>query len=160
MISPIHHAKPRLGAQKPNRASAVSNSELAEARSFATPIRTVVLEESPTMLKTLSSILQERDDIQLIGAATCGLHALRRVAELAPDLVLVGSRLPGMNGFDAARQIKAGAKPPAVIVVTPDDSPEYRTAACTCGSDGAVAKHSIFSQLHAAIRRLFPSSAS
>ncbi len=127
-----------------------------EAGSDARPIRAVVLEESPMMLKTLSSILQERDDVQLIGTATDGYHAVRRVVELAPDLVLMELHLPGMNGLEATRQIKARPHAPAVIVVTADDTPERRAAARAAGTDGFVGLRHLFTQLRTAIRRLFP----
>lgn len=127
-----------------------------QAGSGARPIRAVVLEESPMMLKTLSSILQERDDVQLIGTATDGYHALRRVVELAPDLVLLDSRLPGISGLEAARQIKARSGPPAVIMLAADDSPECRAAARAAGTDGFVGKRHILTKLRGAIRKLFP----
>lgn len=129
---------------------------LLGARRDGEPIRAVVLEDSPEMLKRLNSILEEREDLQLIGSATDGHRALRRVVELAPDLVLVGMRLPGINGLEAARQIKAGPHPPAVIVVTDDDTPECRAAARAAGTDDVVSKRRLFTQLRAAIRRLFP----
>ena len=110
MNFPGHDRKARhmnLPGQTAHSVPAESDDGPEEAESDARPIRAVVLEESPMMLKTLSSILQERDDVQLIGTATDGHHALRRVVELAPDLVLVDLNLPGMNGLEATRQIKA-----------------------------------------------------
>lgn len=76
------------------------------------------------MLKTLSLLLELQDGLQLVGTATDGRHALRRVMELQPDLVLMDLRLPGMNGFDATRRIKARSPARAVIIVTGDDTPE------------------------------------
>ena len=122
----------------------------------ARPIRAVVAEESPMVLKTLSSILEERDDVELIGTATDGYQAVRRVTELAPDLVLMDMRLPRINGLEVARQIKARSQPPAVIVVTADDTAGCRAAARAAGTDGIVSQRHLFTQLRAAIRKLFP----
>ncbi len=108
------------------------------------------------MLKTLSAILEKRNGIQLIGSATDGRHAMRQVAELSPDLVLMDLRLPGINSLDAARQIKARSQPPAVIVVTGEDTPERRAAARAAGTDGFVGLRHLFTQLPAVVRRLFP----
>ncbi len=119
-------------------------------------IRAVVADDSPTELKALTSILEERDDVQLIGSATDGYHALRRVTELEPDLVLMDSHLPGISGLEAARQIKARSQPPAVIVLTTDDTPESRAAARAAGTDAVVAKGHLLTQLRAAIHKLFP----
>lgn len=120
------------------------------------PIRAVVADDSPTDLKRVSSILEVREKVQLIGSATDGYHALCRVAELEPDLVLVDSRLTGINGLEAARQIKGRSQPPVVIMLTPDDTPGSHAAARAAGTDAVVAKRRLLTQLRAAIRRLFP----
>jgi DNA-binding NarL/FixJ family response regulator len=159
MNSPDHDRKAShkdLTGQKAHPVRAESDDGPEEAAIDARPIRAVVLEESPMILKTLSSILQERDDVQLVGTATDGYHAVRRVVELAPDLVLMDLHLPGMNGLEATRQIKARSPAPAVIVVTADDTPECRAAARAAGTDGFVGLRHLFIQLRAAIRKLFP----
>jgi DNA-binding NarL/FixJ family response regulator len=127
-----------------------------EAAVDSYPVRTVVVDDSPMMLKTLSLFLERQGGIELIGTATDGRHAVRRVIELEPDLVLMDLRLPGMNGFDATRRIKARSPAPAVIMVTADDTPECRAAASAAGTDGFVGKQQMFTQLPAAIRKLFP----
>jgi CheY-like chemotaxis protein len=65
-------------------------------------------------------------------------------------------QLPGMNGLEVTRQIKTRAQAPAVIMITADDTPECRAAASAAGTDGFVEKQNLFSQLRAAIRKLFP----
>ena len=120
------------------------------------PIRTVVVDDSPFVLKTLSSFLGLRHDFQLVGTATDGRHAVRRVAEMQPDLVLMDLQLPGINGLEATRQIKARSRAPAVIMFTADDTPECRAAASAAGTDGFVGKQHLFRQLRAALRKVFP----
>jgi DNA-binding NarL/FixJ family response regulator len=71
-------------------------------------------------------------------------------------LVLMDLNLPGMNGLEATRQIKARSPAPTVIVVTADDTLECRAAARAAGTDGFVGLRHLFTQLRAAIRRLFP----
>jgi two-component system response regulator DesR len=119
-------------------------------------IRTVVVDDSPSVLKALSSFLDLQHDFQLVGTATDGVHAVRRVVELEPDLVLMDLRLSGMNGLEATRQIKARSRAPAVIMVTADDTPESHAAASAAGTDGFVGKQHMFRQLRSTIRKLFP----
>src|ERR1035437_4006327 len=119
-------------------------------------IRTVVVDDSPSVLKALSSFLDLQHDFQLVGTAADGVHAVRRVVELEPDLVLMDLRLSGMNGLEATRQIKARSRAPAVIMVTTDDTPGSRAAASAAGTDGFVSKQHMFAQLRTAIRKLFP----
>ena len=133
-----------------------SNHVLEEARSAARLIRAVIVDDSPSVLKALSMILEEETNVQLIGTATDGYHAVRRVAELAPDLVLMDLQLPGINGLEATRQIKARSQAPSVIMLTADDTPACRAAARAAGTDDFVGKQQMFTQLHAAIRKLFP----
>jgi DNA-binding NarL/FixJ family response regulator len=131
-------------------------SDLAEAVLDARPIRTVLVDDSPIVLKALSLFLQRLNGFELVGTATDGYHAVRRVVELQPDLVLMDLRLPGMNGLEATRQIKARSQAPTVIMVTADDTPECRAAASAAGTDGFVGKQNLFTQLRTAIRKLFP----
>jgi DNA-binding NarL/FixJ family response regulator len=129
-----------------------------EGPTSSTPIRTVVVDDSPAVLKTLSSLLERREDVQLVGTATDGYHGLRRVRELEPDLVLTALRLEGMNGLELSRHIKARPQAPAVIMVTAKDTPECRAAARAAGADGFVGKRHLLTRLPTAIRTLFPPS--
>jgi len=123
-----------------------------------TLIRAVVVDDSPANLKMLSSLLEGQDDIQLVGTATDGYHALHRVRELEPDLVLTALRLEGINGLELARHFKARPRAPAIIIVTAEDTAECRAAARAAGVDGFVSKRHMLAHLPAVIRRLFPPS--
>jgi DNA-binding NarL/FixJ family response regulator len=120
------------------------------------PIRTVVVDDSPIVLRSIGWFLERQAGLQLIGTATNGYAAVQRVLELRPDLVLMDLQLPGINGLEATRQIKARSHPPAVILVTADDTPGCRAAARAVGTDAFVDKQHLFSQLRPAIRKLFP----
>ena len=60
-----------------------------------------------------------REDIQLVGTANDGASALRLIAALRPDLLLLDIAMPGMTGLELARQLPAPA--PAVIFTTAYD---------------------------------------
>ena len=120
------------------------------------PIRVVVADESPMVLKTLCSFLNEQGDVQIVGAATDGHQALRRVQELEPDLLLINSRLYRTEGLEATCQLKERAHVPAVIIVTAEDTSACHAAVRTACIDGFVAQQQTFTHLLAAIRRLLP----
>jgi two-component system response regulator DesR len=141
----------------PSRTEAEHDAE--EVRLDDQPIRAVVVDDSPVVLKALSSFLQRLNGFQLVGTATDGYHAVRRVVELQPDLVLTDLRLPGVNGLEVTRQIKARLQAPVVIMVTADNTPECRAAASAAGTDGFVGKENISTQLRTTIRELFPGAA-
>jgi DNA-binding NarL/FixJ family response regulator len=120
------------------------------------PVRALIVDDSPSILKKLASLLEQQIDVQLIGSATDGHGAMRRMLELNPDLVLLDSQLPGINGLEVTRQIKARPQAPAVILVTADDTPECHAAARAAGTDGVVGKQHLSTQLRPVIRKLFP----
>lgn len=121
-------------------------------------VRTVLVDDSPFILKTLSSLLETQEGFQVIGTATDGHHALRRVVELQPDLVLMGLQLPGISGLELTRQMKARSPAPVVILVTSDVTTERRTAARAAGTASVIGKRNLASQLRRVIRKLFPTA--
>jgi DNA-binding NarL/FixJ family response regulator len=135
---------------------AEANGGSKEAGSDDGPIRVVAVDDSPIVLSAVKAILEHVSGVVLVGTATDGYGAVRRVLELEPDLVLMDLSLPGMNGLEATRQIKARPRAPAVILVTADDTPESRAAARAAGTDGFVGKERLFTELRAAIHNLFP----
>lgn len=158
MIAPDHNGEPNHQAATGTAVlpvQAEAGCRQTEAPTCGTLIRTVVVDQSPAILKTLSSLLEGQRDVELVGAATDGYHGLRRVRELEPDLVLTALRLEGMNGLELSRHIKARPQAPAVIMVTAKDTAECRTAARAAGIDGFVSKRHMLRRLPTVIRRLF-----
>jgi DNA-binding NarL/FixJ family response regulator len=120
------------------------------------PVRALIVDDSPLIMKTLALLLEQQSNVQLVGSAIDGYGAVRRAMKLSPDLVLLDLHLPGINGLEATRQIKARPQAPAVILVTADDTPGCRAAAREAGTDGFVGKQHLSTQLRRAIRKLFP----
>ncbi len=149
-------SNPRRRSAHSVRAQAHPGPEPEALGDKGTPVRAVIVDDSPSVLKTLTWLLEQQSDVQLIGSATDGYGAVRRVMELRPDLVLMDLQLPGINGLEATRQIKARSQAPAVILVTADDTPGCRAAALAAGTDGFIGKQHLFTQLRPAIRKLFP----
>jgi len=119
-------------------------------------LRVLVVDDSPFILKAICEILEQQTDVLLVGTAFDGIHAVKRVMELEPDLVLMDVQMSGMNGLEATRLMKGGLHPPAVILVTIEDTPEHRAAAQAVGADDLISTPYLFSNLVAVIRRIFP----
>jgi DNA-binding NarL/FixJ family response regulator len=105
-----------------------------------TRVRTLVADDSPVMLKLLARILDRAGSFDLVGTATDGCQALRYVSALSPHLVLMDLHLPRLNGIQATRYIKQREQPPAVIIITSDDSSLAKSMAETAGADGFIVK--------------------
>ncbi len=85
-------------------------------------VKTVVCIEDETEMVDLIRLILERRGIQVVGAPT-GRDGLETVRRIRPDLVLVDSKLPDMDGWELYRQIKADPELEdiKVIVITAKD---------------------------------------
>lgn len=79
-------------------------------------IRTVVAEDSPTVLELLVEVLRGDPEIAVVGVAANGAEAVDRVLELAPDLVVMDINMPRLDGLEATREIMVRAPTPILIV--------------------------------------------
>jgi DNA-binding NarL/FixJ family response regulator len=117
-------------------------------------VRVLVVDDSPYILEGLTSFLKEHPGFDLVGTAMDGRQALRRVAALEPDLVLMDMNMPRMSGLEATQRIKESKRGSVVIIMTADDNPKCRAAALAAGADGFVGKDgALFTKLQSAIRR-------
>ncbi len=129
--------------------------KLAEATSTPS-VRTLVVDDSPFMLRILAQTLQEAGKFDLVGTATDGCQALRYASELSPELVLIDFHLPHLNGIQATRSIKDCEHPPVVIVITSDDSSGARSMAEEAGADAFIVKTgSLYLRLTRTLQNLF-----
>jgi len=74
-----------------------------------------VVDDSPTARRMLRLVLAEREGLDVVGEAVSGEDCLARVADVAPDVVVMDWRMPGMDGADATRELLA--RHPAVRVI-------------------------------------------
>ena len=119
-------------------------------------VRTLIADDSPWMLKTLSQILTLEGIFTLVAAATDGSQAVRYASTIELELILMDVHMPHLNGIEATRYIKQFRNPPLVIIVTSDDTPDSRALAKAAGADGFVTKSGdIHAQLKKIFRKLF-----
>jgi len=123
-------------------------------------IRTLLVDDSPVILKTLSLLLHRQDGFTVIGAVPDGRHALHYTVALDPNLILMDVHMPHLNGIEATRYIKQMKNPPKIIVTTSDESPGCREMAEAAGADGFITKagaKDIQRQLQLLLKMLFQS---
>jgi two-component system, cell cycle response regulator len=102
--------------------------------------RVLVVEDTFSNLKMLEAkLLTERFDVQI---ATNGLEALAKIEAQVFDIVLLDVMMPGLDGFEVCRRIKAGRGTAAlpVVMVTALDAPEDRKLGMAAGADDFLVK--------------------
>jgi two-component system response regulator AlgR len=84
-------------------------------------LRVLVVDDEPPARERLRSMLVEFGDFDVVGDAGNGEQALALVDQLAPDIVLLDVRMPGIDGLEVARHLATMPEPPAVIFTTAFD---------------------------------------
>ena len=113
-------------------------------------LRALIVDDEAPARDRLRRMLEELQDVAVVGEAANGTEALTRCAALDPDLVLLDVRMPGMDGIEAARHLGALEEPPAVIFTTAYD--EYALAAFEAQAVGYLLKPVRREKLARAIR--------
>jgi two-component system response regulator DevR len=103
-------------------------------------LRILLVDDHEVVRVGVRALIERQPGMEVVGEAATVREAVRQAEQLAPDVVVLDIRLPGGNGLDACRQIKAHRPETRIIVLTsfPDD--EVLLDAIACGADGYVLK--------------------
>ncbi|MEQ3553894.1 response regulator transcription factor [Pseudonocardia nematodicida] len=103
-------------------------------------IRLVLVDDEPMVCAHLTTILEQADDITVVGSAHDGAEAVEVVLRERPDLVLTDLRMPGVDGLTAIERIAAMVSAPPVVALTTFDADEYVLRALQLGAAGFLVK--------------------
>ncbi|MBO3094383.1 response regulator transcription factor [Cellulomonas sp. zg-ZUI157] len=114
---------------------------------------TVLLVDDQSLLRVgFRMVIESAPDLEVVGEAADGRVALDQVAALAPDVVLMDIRMPGMDGIEATRHIVADHPASRVLVLTTFDVDDLAFAALRAGASGFLLKSARPDELVDAIR--------
>ena len=86
----------------------------------------VILADDHTMFREgLRAIINDENDMAIVGEARDGLEALQKVDELHPDVVLMDINMPRLDGVQATRQLLAQHPQVRIIILTMYDQDKY-----------------------------------
>src|SRR5208283_1797658 len=104
-------------------------------------VRVLVVDDSALMRKLIPIILERDPDIEVVGTAMDGAFALRKIAELHPDVVTLDLEMPRMDGIETLRMIMRSAPLPVIVFSTHSKEGAYSTfKALALGAIDFVAK--------------------
>ncbi|WP_406311267.1 response regulator transcription factor [Streptosporangium sp. NBC_01639] len=115
-------------------------------------IRVVLADDQALVRSGFRMILEARADLEVVGEAGDGREATALVERLAPDVVLMDVRMPGVDGLEATRRIVSSGSPARVIVLTTYDVDESVFAALRAGASAFLLKDVRPAELVEAIR--------
>ncbi|WP_327305418.1 response regulator transcription factor [Streptomyces sp. NBC_01298] len=119
----------------------------------AAPIKVMIADDQMMVRQGFTVLLDAQPDIQVVGQAVDGAEAVAKVAELAPDVVLMDIRMPGMGGIEATSLITGTpGSTVKVLVLTTFDLDEYVYEALRAGASGFLLKDASADQLAEAVR--------
>lgn len=110
----------------------------------------MVVEDDPAIRMVLTAHLQ--DEGHSVIECVTGEQALVQLVDTKPDAILVDLRLPGINGLDLVRSVRAKSEVPIIIVTAQTDSHDV-VAGMEAGADDYVTKPFVAKELMARIRR-------
>ncbi|MFD7554464.1 MULTISPECIES: response regulator [unclassified Streptomyces] len=120
---------------------------------MTTPIKVMIADDQMMVRQGFTVLLNAQPDIEVVGQAVDGADAVAKVAELAPDVVLMDIRMPGMGGIEATSVITGVAGSEVkVLVLTTFDLDEYVYEALRAGASGFLLKDASADQLAEAVR--------
>jgi DNA-binding NarL/FixJ family response regulator len=115
-------------------------------------IRVLLADDHPVVREGLRGLLSVEDDLEIVGEAASGDEAVQLAASLAPDVVLMDLRMPGLDGASATARIMAELPASRVLVLTTYDTDADILRAVEAGATGYLLKDTPTAVLTDAIR--------
>jgi DNA-binding NarL/FixJ family response regulator len=117
-------------------------------------IRILIVDDRERVRQDLRMALGLMDGLEVIGEAADGLEALHQAEKLSPDVVLMDLKMPRMDGFEAAQQIKDRHLARGVVALTLYGDTATRKRAASAGVDAFVEKGTPIQTLNEIIRKV------
>ena len=129
-------------------------------------VKILIVDDHAVLRDGLRAMLGVYDEIEIVGEASEGKEAIKKVLESAPDVILMDLVMPGMDGLEATRRILKKMPKAKVLFLTQYETKEYLLSAIKAGAAGYIPKRALSSELLTAIHTvhkgdsfLYPSAA-
>jgi two-component system response regulator DesR len=117
-------------------------------------IRLLLADDQALVRGAIAALLGLEPDLDVVAEVGSGDAAVAAAVELSPDVALLDVEMPGLDGIEAARQIRQQCPGTRVLMVTTFGRPGYLKRALQAGASGFVVKETPAAQLADAVRRV------
>ena len=107
-----------------------------------TIVRVLLVDDQAPFLRAMSAVVDETAGFEVVGEAWSGEESIIASTELRPDLVLMDVNLPGIDGVEATRQLRAGGSGPVVVLLSTYDEDAGEQFIAQSGAAAYVTKSS------------------
>lgn len=115
-------------------------------------VRIVIADDHGVLRAGLRALLNGEPDFRVVGEAADAEQAIRAVAELSPDVLLMDISMPGIDGIEATRCLTAEYPQLRVLLLTVHEDTSMLQEAINAGASGYILKRAVESELINAIR--------
>ncbi|AQA25607.1 bacterial regulatory, luxR family protein [Rhodococcus sp. MTM3W5.2] len=119
------------------------------------PIRIAIVDDQQLVRAGFRMVIDSQPDMSVEVEASDGEQALRELARVPVDVVLMDVQMPNLDGIEATRRLTALEHSPKVVVLTTFDNDEYVVAAISAGASGFLLKDAQPEDLLAALRTVY-----
>jgi DNA-binding NarL/FixJ family response regulator len=117
-------------------------------------IRILIADDHTIVRQGVKQLLSEERDFVVAAEAANGLEVLKKLREQPFDVLLMDMSMPGRNGIDLIKQVKAEKPKLAILVLSMHQEKQYAVRALKAGAQGYLTKESAPAQLVSAIRKI------
>jgi DNA-binding NarL/FixJ family response regulator len=114
-------------------------------------IRVFIADDHSIVRGGIRRILEDQVDLRIVGEAADGQEAMRKILETDPDVILLDISMPGMDGLDVTKQLKAINPKVRILILTMHAEEQYAPRLMRAGAMGYVTKHAAPEELCKAI---------
>jgi two-component system response regulator NreC len=118
-------------------------------------IRLLLVDDHAVVRGGLRMLLENEDDMEIVGEASSGSQALQMTGELSPDVVIMDITLPDMSGIEVTKRLKQSHPQVDVVALTIHEDQQYFFEMLQVGASAYVPKRAAPDDLITAIRTVY-----
>ena len=104
------------------------------------PVRVLVVDDQEVFRRVMSAVVEQAEGFVLVGSAASGEESIVTAGIVRPDLVLMDVNLPGIDGMEATRRLRADTMAAAIVLLSTYDVDDWDGQAQECGAVAYVPK--------------------